>query len=39
MSKYHCKYNNYGTCTLSGDEKEGEKCIGYSNCDDYEEGD
>lgn len=37
MSKYHCKYNEYGTCILLGNEKFGDKCIGYSNCDDYKE--
>jgi len=34
-NKGHCKYSDYGKCTLP--ENEGEKCVGYEYCDEYED--
>ena len=36
MPKHHCRFSDYGKCTLP--ERKGEKCIGYEECEDYEEG-
>lgn len=35
MNKGHCKYSNYGICVLCN--KADSKCMGYENCEDYEE--
>ena len=32
--KGHCKHSDYGNCKLP--DKEGQTCIGYEVCDDYE---
>ena len=35
MEKGHCRYSNWGICTLP--ERNDEKCIGYEKCEDFEE--